>query len=117
MSSPVCVDCVVECFSQSQRERRGVGGGGPVTHLELEGLGQAGVAASALLGWFTACDVSHFRLDTAEHGAPPFLSLSLTNPVLTLALAVATVTQPTQPSAPVTRERPKWDSNGVIHYN
>lgn len=52
------------------------------------------VAACALLGWLTACDVSHFRLDT-EHGAPPFFSPSpLTNPVLTHALAVATAMQP-----------------------
>lgn len=39
-------------------------------------FGSAAVAASALLGWLTACDVSHFRLDSTEHGAPPFFSPS-----------------------------------------
>lgn len=84
------VSCLSRAFSQSwgRAERS--------THTSgASRFGSAAVAASALLGWLTACDVSHFRLDSTEHGAPPFFSPSpLSNPVLTHALAVATAMQP-----------------------
>lgn len=82
------------------------GGGGeqcdPVTRLKRAGLGQQQEQSLALLGWLTACDVSHFRLDSTEHGAPPFFSPSpLSNPVSTCALAVATAMQPFATHAPI----------------
>lgn len=74
------------------------GGGGPFARPERVGSGQQQQQQQppALLGWLTACDVSHFRLDSTEHGVPPFLSLppfSATQ-LETRALAVATAMQP-----------------------
>lgn len=53
-----------------------------LAHPEQASLGQQQERPLALLGWLTACDVSHFRLDSTEHGAPPYFSpSSLSNPV------------------------------------
>lgn len=86
------VSCYTRAFSQCL-----LGGGeqcDPVTRLKRAGLGQQQEQPLALLGWLTACDVSHFRLDSTEHGAPPFFSPSpLSNPVSTCALAVASAMQ------------------------
>lgn len=72
------------------------------------------VAASALPGWLTAWDVSHFRLDSTVRGALPFFSPSpLNNPVLTPALPVTTAVQPFAGHAAVcslTWAQPKRDS-------